>query len=180
MRKIIFIVIFLSALFAKAFAQGSLKGKIIDSISQKPLIFATITILKTADTSLVTYRLSDPDGNFRVSGLPLRTSLYTLISFTGFDVYRKEFTLFDNSPLDLKTVVLHPVSKSLDSVLVIAERPPVRVYKDTIEFNASSFKTLPTALVEDLLRKLPGVEVARNGDILVNGKPVNRTHETTM
>jgi len=174
MRKIIFIVIFLSALFAKAFAQGSLKGKIIDSISQKPLIFATITILKTADTSLVTYRLSDPDGNFKVSGLPLHTSLYALISYTGRDVYRKGFTLFESSILDLKNIVLRPLSASLDSVLVVAEQPPVRVYKDTIEFNASSFKTLPTALVEDLLRKLPGVEVDRNGNILVNGKPVNR------
>lgn len=174
MRKIIFIIIILSALFTKVFAQGSLKGKIIDSISQKPLIFATITILKTADTTLVTYRLSDPDGNFRVSSLPLHTPLYALISFTGFDVYRKEFTLAQNNPLDLGTIVLQPLSKSLDSVLVIAERPPVRVFKDTIEFNASSFKTLPTALIEDLLRKLPGVEVARNGDILINGKPVNR------
>lgn len=174
MNKVIINIIFLSLLFTKGFSQGALKGRIIDRISQKPLIFATITILKTADTTLVTYRLSDPDGNFKILGLPLHTSLYALISFTGFDAYRKEFTLVGNSPLNLDTIFLQPSSKSLDSVLVIAERPPVRVYKDTIEFNASSFRTLPTALVEDLLRKLPGVEVARNGDILVNGKPVNR------
>lgn len=174
MRKNIFALIFLSAFLTKSFTQGVIKGKIIDSTSEKPLIFATITILKTTDTSLVTYRLTDPEGNFRITGLPLHTSLYALISFTGFDVHRKEFTLTDNSPLDFDSVALQPLSKPLDSVLVIAERPPVRVYKDTIEFNATSFKTLPTALVEDLLRKLPGVEVNREGDILVNGKPVNR------
>lgn len=123
---------------------------------------------------MVTYRLSDPDGNFRISGLPIHTPLYALISFTGFGLYRKEFKLIKDSTLDLNTIVLQPISQTLDSVLVAAERPPVRVYKDTIEFNASSFKTLPTALVEDLLRKLPGVEVDRNGNILVNGKPVNR------
>lgn len=174
MPKILFIIFFLSVLFTKVLSQGSLKGRIIDSISQKPLIFATITILKKADTTLVTYRLSDPDGNFKVSGLPLHTPLYALISFTGFNVYRKDLTLIANSPLNLDSIVLQPLSKSLDSVFVIAEQPPVRVYKDTIEFNASSFKTLPTALVEDLLRKLPGVEVDRSGNILVNGKSVNR------
>src|SRR6185369_74201 len=51
---------------------------------------------------------------------------------------------------------------------------PVVVKKDTIEFNASSFKTLPTALVEDLLRKLPGVQVDADGNIMANGKKVNR------
>jgi hypothetical protein len=48
------------------------------------------------------------------------------------------------------------------------------VRKDTIEFNAESFKTLPTAVVEDLLKKLPGVAVAADGSIQVNGKPVSR------
>src|SRR6185436_13026461 len=65
-------------------------------------------------------------------------------------------------------------SKTLDEVLVIAERPPVVIKKDTIEFNASAFKTLPTALVEDLLKKLPGVEVDQDGNIRVNGRVVNR------
>src|SRR4029077_2096895 len=52
--------------------------------------------------------------------------------------------------------------------------PPVIIKKDTIEFNASAFKTLPNALVEDLLKKLPGVFVDGDGNISVNGKTVNR------
>jgi hypothetical protein len=59
-------------------------------------------------------------------------------------------------------------------VVVISERPPVSMKHDTIEFNANSFKTLPNALVEDLLKKLPGVSVDADGNITVNGKPVNR------
>ncbi len=58
--------------------------------------------------------------------------------------------------------------------MVMAERPPVTVKNDTIEFNASAFKTLPNALVEDLLKKLPGVQVDKEGNIMANGKPVNR------
>ncbi|HVK96408.1 MAG TPA: outer membrane beta-barrel protein, partial [Flavisolibacter sp.] len=72
------------------------------------------------------------------------------------------------------TIHMLPSSKSLDEVMIIAERPPVSVRKDTIEFNASSFKTLPTALVEDMLKKLPGVQVDVDGNITVNGKRVNR------
>jgi len=62
----------------------------------------------------------------------------------------------------------------MDDVLILAERPPVIIKKDTIEFNASAFKTLPTALVEDLLKKLPGVDVSKDGSITVNGKSVNK------
>jgi hypothetical protein len=65
-------------------------------------------------------------------------------------------------------------SKSLDEVIVTAERPPITVKNDTIEFNANSFKTLPNALVEDLLKKLPGVRVDADGNITMNGKPVNK------
>ncbi len=79
----------------------------------------------------------------------------------------------DNS-VNLDTVWMTPNSTSLDEVLVFAERPPMTIRRDTIEFNAAAFKTLPNALVEDLLKKLPGVQVDKDGNIMVNGKPVNR------
>jgi len=59
-------------------------------------------------------------------------------------------------------------------VTVMATRPPVQVNGDTLEFNAESFKTKPNAVVEDMLRKMPGVEVAQDGSIRVNGRPINR------
>jgi len=152
------------------FAQGSIKGKLIDTIGKKPLGFATVTIFKSYDTTLITYRLSNPEGEFRVPGLPLNISCRVVISYSGFDAFRKEFTLTNDSPLDLGTVTMNPSSKSLDEVLIVAERPPVTVKKDTIEFNASSFKTLPTALVEDLLKKMPGIQIDPDGSIMANGK----------
>lgn len=155
-------------------AQGSVKGKVTDSTTNKALALATVTIFKAADTVLITYRLSTPEGEFKVPGIPLNIQCRAVISFSGFEVYRKEFTLTDNTPLDLGTVALTPAATSLDEVLVVAERPPVTVRKDTIEFNAASFKTLPTALVEDILKKLPGVQVDADGNITVNGKKVNR------
>ncbi|HWJ91041.1 MAG TPA: outer membrane beta-barrel protein [Flavisolibacter sp.] len=168
----LFLVLIIS--ISRLAAQGSIKGKLTDTVAKHPLALATVTVFKAADTTLVTYRLSNPEGEFKVPGLALNMPYRVIISYSGYDAYRKEFTLTDDTPLDLGTVVLTPVTKSLDEVLVIAERPPVTIRRDTIEFNASSFKTLPTSLVEDLLKKLPGVQVDADGNITANGKKVNR------
>ncbi|HMK26959.1 MAG TPA: outer membrane beta-barrel protein [Chitinophagaceae bacterium] len=175
MKKLLLLILMVCVISGLSWSQGTLKGKIIDSSSSKPLGFATITVFKAADTVIITYRLSTPEGNFKVTGIPFDLNCRAVISYSGYSVYRKEFMLTaSQSILDIGSVYLTTDTKSLDEVLVMAERPPVVMKKDTIEFNASAFKTLPNALVEDLLKKLPGVMVDKEGNIAVNGKPVNR------
>lgn len=158
-----------------ALSQGTLKGKLIDSAAKTPIGLATVTVFKATDTSIITYRLSNPEGEFKVPGIPAGLACRVVVSYSGYGVFRKEFTITEDNPLlDLGSIAMSPVSKSLDEVIVFAERPPVVIKKDTVEFNASAFKTLPNALVEDLLKKLPGVQVDKDGNIMVNGKPVNR------
>ncbi len=152
----------------------SIKGKLVDTSGKQALGFATITVFRAADTSIITYRLSNPEGEFKVPGLPVNTNLRAVISYSGYEASRHEFSLSGDETKDLGTISMIPTSKTLDEVLIIAERPPVTVKKDTIEFNASSFKTLPTSLVEDLLKKLPGIQVDAEGNITANGKKVNR------
>ncbi|HEX6915280.1 MAG TPA: TonB-dependent receptor [Chitinophagaceae bacterium] len=174
MKKLIYglALLFLSS---SSLSQGSIKGKITDSTGNQVLTLATVTVFKAADTTLVTYRLSNPEGEFRVPNLPLDIPLRVLISFSGYRVHRQEFILTADAPeLNAGTIKLESDTKDLDEVLVIAERPPVSVRRDTIEFNASAFSTLPTALVEDLLKKLPGVQVDADGNITVGGRKVNR------
>ncbi|GAB3424432.1 outer membrane beta-barrel protein [Niabella aquatica] len=175
LRYLLFFTVF--ALFAAApvYGQGSLSGKLADAATQKPLYMATVTVFKASDTSVVTYRLSAEDGGFRLPGLATDIPYRVLVSFTGYAVYRKEFQLTkDSASFDLGTIFLHPAATELDEVLVVAERPPMIIRKDTVEFNANAFKTLPNAMVEDLLKKLPGVQVDKQGNIMVNGKRVNR------
>lgn len=94
---------------------------------------------------------------------------------TGYKVFRKDFLLSDTAKqYNIGTIPLVEDTTTLDEVLVVAERPPMIVKNDTIEFNASSFKMLPNAMVEDLLKKLPGVNVDKNGNISVGGKAVNK------
>ncbi len=166
------------SLFLYATAQNStgiLKGTLKDSLNKQVLSLATVTVFIAKDTSIVTYRLSDANGNFKIPSLPLDVPCRVLISFSGYKTFRKDFLLSrESQQLDMETILLANDPQNLDEAVVLAERPPVSIRKDTIEFNASAFKTLPSALVEDLLKKLPGVDVDNDGNIMVKGKRVNR------
>ncbi len=154
---------------------GNIKGKLQDSLNKKALSLATVTVFRAKDTAIVTHRLRDQNGDFKVPSIPLNVQCVVLISFSGYRVYRKEFELTKENPqVDFGVILLVNDPKFLDEVFVQAERPPVSVRKDTIEFNASAFKTLQSALVEDLLKKLPGIDIDPNGNIMVKGKQVNR------
>lgn len=156
-------------------AQGTIKGKLTDSASKAPIGLATVTVFKAADTTIITYRLSNPDGEFKVPGLPFNINCRVVITVSGYAAFRREFILkAGEETLDLGNIPLTTSAASLDEVIVFAERPPVIIKKDTVEFNAAAFKTLPNALVEDLLKKLPGVQVDKEGNIVVNGRPVNK------
>jgi hypothetical protein len=175
--RIIFLVLnlFFLPLFLFAQGKGQFSGKLTDSSGKKQIPYATVTVFTSTDTTIVTYRLSDDDGKFKVPGLPLNHALRAVITASGYEVWRKEFTLTaDSSQMDMGTVKMNIQIQELDEVLVIAERPPVVYRKDTIEFNASAFKTLPTALVEDLLKKFPGVDIDKEGNITVNGRKANK------
>lgn len=155
--------------------KGTLSGKLTDSSGRNPVAFATITVFKAADTSIITYRLSDPDGNFRIPTLPVQMPLRAVITASGLEVLRREFQFeADSLQQNWGVLKMQPDLKELEEVLVIAERPPVIYRNDTIEFNANAFKTLPSALVEDLLKKFPGVDVDESGNITVNGRRANR------
>ena len=119
--------------------------------------------------------MSDEKGTFRVPGLPVNQELRLIVTMMGYKVHRQEFLLPPEKPeLNLGVLGMEQTSRQLEEVVIQAETPPVLVRNDTLEFNAASFKTLPTSLVEDLLRKLPGVTVDAAGDIMVNGKSVQK------
>ncbi|MBX3257487.1 MAG: outer membrane beta-barrel protein [Chitinophagaceae bacterium] len=171
---LLFAVLFFSYSWAQ---KGSVTGKLTDTTGKQPLAFATVAIFHAKDTVLVSYRLSDPAGAFKVPGIPVDDSFRVIITHAGSAPYRRTFMLTPGkTELDLGVLKLEPDARMMEEVLVVAERPPVLVRRDTIEFNAEAFKTLPSALVEDLLRKLPGVEVDETGNITVNGRKVNRLY----
>lgn len=167
-------LLFISTL---TFAQkGTVTGLLLDSANHKTTLnFATLSVFKGTDTILTTYKLSDDKGVFRIPNLEIGSKYRLVVNAWMYNILRKEFTISINEPiLNLGSLFLSEKQNNLNEVTILSERPPIIVRKDTIEFNAESFKTLPTAVVEDLLKKLPGVTVASDGSIQVNGKAVSK------
>lgn len=136
---------------------------------------ATVAVINVKDSTsaaLISYTLSDKNGAFALHNLPAALPLKVLITFVGYKPVRKLMTLTKGENVNLGTIELS--SKLLQEISITGERLPIVVKADTIEFNAEAFKTRPNAVVEDLLKKLPGIEVANDGTITVNGKKVSK------
>lgn len=136
---------------------------------------ATVQVRRAADSALVTYRLANERGDFKIPGLPLNVPLRLTVTYTGYMPLRKVFTIHaDKTTLDLGKLDMETTTKQLDEVVVRSEVPPIVMRNDTMEFNADAFKTLPDAVLQDLLKKLPGVSFNAKGELMANGKKVNK------
>jgi len=171
MRKLLLLLIFaVSTFIAKAQNHGAIKAIILDSVTHQPVQLATVSVLKLSDTSLISYTVTDKNGAFTLHNLKQETS-QLLISHVGYQGVRMKIDFKKGETVDLGKVYLSV--KMLKEVVVKGERVPVIIKKDTIEFDATAFKTRPNAMVIDLLKKLPGVQINQDG-ISVNGKPVSK------
>lgn len=152
---------------------GTVKGIAQDSVFNSPLQSATVAIYKVEDSVLLGYQLAGNQGEFNFEEMPVGIPLQVVISYTGFKSLKKIVTIpVKKTTLDLTFLNVERSSDLLDEV-VVKYIPPVRMNGDTLEFNANAFKLDKDAVVEDLLRKLPGVTVWGDGAIYVNGREVN-------
>ncbi|WP_300434030.1 outer membrane beta-barrel protein [Christiangramia sp.] len=168
--KIRFLIVLLITTFSYS-QEFTITGKILNTESQ-PLESATVYVEKIADSSLMTYTISEKDGAFLLKGNTENNSANLFVSYAGFKPYRKQIDITKSQ--DVGTIQLEVMDNALDEVTLTASRAPITIKKDTLEFNANSFNTRQDANLEELMKKLPGVEVDSDGNITVNGKPVSR------
>jgi hypothetical protein len=175
---IICLLIFVSTCVqAQRTRYGLIKGTVIDSLSHKPLESVSVTVYLASDSSLVNYALSDHKGAFTISDIPFNTKCNLVITTRGYNDFSLSFVLSpDNKEKHFDSLQLVKAYNELKAVTITAQRPPVAVKQDTLEFNVSSFKTMPNAMVEDLLKQLPGVEIDKDGNITINGKKVTKLY----
>jgi hypothetical protein len=150
----------------------TINGMVIDSVLKKPLNSATISLANAKDSSLLSFTRSEDDGYFEVKNVKAGKYLLS-ISYIGYEHLWLSLTVGANAKVDLGNIYLMDASK-MTTVTVTARRPPVVINNDTVEFNSENFKTVPNAVVEDLLKKMPGIEVDKSGAITVNGKTVTK------
>lgn len=163
-----------SALFMNTALAQRIRGTVVDSLTRKPLLEASVSLLSAKDSSLVTFGITDGDGGFTFPNVS-EGQYRVLVSYVGYQSRAKRIVVSKTDPVtDAGTIDLVAQSMTLMEVSVVGEKAPIAVKGDTLEFNADSFKTRPNAQVEDLLKKLPGVEVDRDGAVKAQGKAVSK------
>ncbi len=154
-------------------AKGQIvRGKLLDLIDNKPLRGATLSLTSTKDSTKKFNAVSDKNGAFEFNNL--YQGNFTLnISFSGYEDF-KQFVGIKDSVVDLGSIFIPKAVKKLGEVVVVAKTPPTQQKGDTIQYNASQFKVNPDATAEDMMKKLPGVTVDRQGNVTAQGEQVKK------
>jgi len=175
MKKILLILLS-GFIGVAAFAQknGTIKGVLFDTIAKQPVSAATITVLQSKDSSLVTFTMTNSRGEFSLTNVPYG-DYRLLVTHVSYHNVNKYFSITDaNKNIDFPNIELSDKNKVLEEVVVMAEAPPVTLIGDTVQYNAGSFKTKPNSVVEDLLKKMPGIQVEKDGTVKAQGQEVKR------
>ena len=157
----------------ESLGKGLIMGKLIDELTEEPVAEANIRILNQKDSVFVTGKASSKDGSFSI---PLKYGNYIIhISYLGYaDVFKEATVTSKNSSLKLGTIQLQNNDILLSEAVITAMAPEIILRGDTVEYNADYYKVPESAVLEDLLKKMPNVEIDTDGKITINGREVKR------
>lgn len=179
--KILYAIAALSLSIAISFSvqaqklQGMVKGTLQDSVSGQNLYDATVSVVRVSDSTLISFTLSSNSGFFEVKSMS-PGEYRIVVSYQGFKTLKKVFSITPEAPVaDLGILKMDRSYNTLGEVTVTDEAP-VKIKGDTIVFNANAFKTKPNGVVEDLLKKLPGVTVDKDGTVKAQGETVQKVY----
>lgn len=165
---IILLFLVLGSQAAQAQNKSDLKG--IVGNGEESLPGASVVILSVKDSSLVNFSLSDNDGFFLIKSIDPGEYLLQL-TYLGYRQYSDTIRM-SGVDIDMGEIILETADTRLDAIEIKGEHIPMALNKDTLEYNADAFKTQPNEVVEDLLRRLPGIEVESDGNIKAQGEDV--------
>ena len=176
MRNFILLLITILFLSTSYFGQQmTIKGNIIDPLNNnQPIENAVVMVTRLSDSVLLAFQRTDYKGEFSINKLALDT-VEIIISHHKFD---DKIIFFmggaSNNELDLINTTLPDKSQLINEVTIYADKEPIFFRGDTLVYVADSFKTKQNAVVEDLLKKLPGIDIDKNGTITSQGLAVNK------
>ena len=169
-KKNVLLLIFIT--FSSFIFSQSISGVVIDK-NQVPQELVSVALLRPADSVLVSFAFTDRSGKFKVSDAPEGDFLLQVFLASYKPYYRN--ISFKNIDIDLKRIILEDNLELLEEVTITAVIP-VHIKKDTIAYNASSFKIHHDDNIEDLLKKLPGLEVNNDGSIRAQGNDITKIY----
>lgn len=172
MKQIVLLLI-ISGTFITSYSQ-TIKGKAVDPIDNKPLAGATLTLTSVKDSMNRYSAVADSSGTFRFQNLPV-DSFFLKLSFINYEEYKQIVSTSDSIPVnDLGTLFVPKKTTELTGVTLTTKTPPVQQKGDTTQFNASQYKVNPDANTEDLIKKMPGITVDKDGTVTAQGEQVRK------
>jgi len=167
------VIIFLNSF--SAFAQRvDIKGRVVEVDKKTAIEQATVRLVSITDSAMVAGVVSEANGTFTLKRI--RPGNYLLhISFIGYKpLYQAMKISGQKDPVQLGNLILEDDAIALGEAVVTGKAPEVKMRNDTVEYNADSYKIMTGSTLEDLLKKMPGVEVSSDGTITINGKEIKK------
>ena len=170
MKKVL-LVLFLTFTLFKAFSQSSIKGTVTDSVEKKNPENAVVSILRQNDSALLKFTRATKDGKFNIG----QVSEGNYLLMVTHPYMGDFFDIINLKPGEnnLGQIFMTPKTKLLADVIV-KSGSPIRIKGDTTVYTADSFKVRAGANVEELLRRLPGIQVDKDGKITAMGEKVTK------
>ena len=173
MRKKVVLLLCLVTATLLSYSQSSLiKGTVTDSVEKKNPANAVIALMKQKDSTLVEFTRSDKDGKFNMPQ-PAEGKYILMVTHPYMGDYFDVIDVKNGADTDLGNIFITPKSKLLAEV-IIKSGSPIRIKGDTTVYTADSFKVRAGANVEELLRRLPGISVDKDGKITAMGERVTK------
>lgn len=153
----------------------NVKATILDSKTSEPIPYVSVYLIPQGDTTITDFAISDPNGKVILN--EVTAGRYEInAELIGYVPFKKMYDISQASgwDLDLGTIGMEENTEMIDASSITAAGNPITIQNDTIIYHASSFVVGENAMLEDLLKKMPGMEVGNDGSVTVNGKKVDR------
>lgn len=152
--------------------ESDVKIRLLDSLTNNPLVMATVYLQPKGDTTIMYFNLTDTSGTAVLEKV-VRGNYNLTAEFLGYKPFKKSF-YFRDPKVDIGTVKMVEDMVMLEAAKVTAVGNAIEVKQDTIVYNASMFRTADNAVLGELLKKMPGFEVSSNGEVTQNGVKVSK------
>jgi len=174
-KSLFFVSLFFALFTTDLVAQKmSVTGRVFDSTGIYPIEKASVLAVRFKDSLLLGFARTDVTGNFHLNSFP-PDSFTLIIEYKGYD--EKSYFIFgnnSNNEINIPSIKLSAKSKDLEEIVIFSNKSAIFYRGDTLVYAADSFKVNENAVVEDLLKKLPGIKVDDNGKISSQGKDISK------
>ncbi len=151
---------------------SEIKATVLDSLTNEPVGFASVYVIPSKDTTITNFTLTDAQGEAKLDEVPFG-SYFFHVEMMGYKPFVKE-RYFRERQVDMGTIRLQVDEQFLQAATVTDVGNPIVVKKDTVEFSASSFRVGANAMLKDLLRRMPGMEITEDGKVKFNGEEIDK------